>query len=157
MANLDAFVDDLARWVLSEANTIDGKPEARIWFVFDGFSASALRPDTAKFLTALARLCTTGINASRHRVVFCQLDHTLSSALQLRVAKYHTTPLTRDDIRDVIRTQAELQDDLSATDIDGVVDALADSVIGNANEPFENLTEIGTALIDVLTGAQSYG
>lgn len=156
-ANLDAYVDDLARWVLGVANTIPGKPNARIWFVFDGFSATALRPDTAKFLSALARLCTTGINAGRHRVVFCEFDHTLSSGLQLRVAKYHTEPITRDNIRDVIRTQASLQQGLGPSDLDGVVEALTNSVVGNATEPFEDLTEIGTALINALIGAQSYG
>ncbi len=156
-ANLDAFVDDLARWVLGVANKIPGKPNARVWFVFDGFSATTLRPDTAKFLTTMARLCTTGINARRHRVVFCELDHTLSSGLQMRVAKYHTEPISRGDIQDVIRVQASLQPGMTPGDVDAVVEALTDSVIGSAAGPFEDLTEIGTTLIETLTGAQSYG
>lgn len=156
-ANLDAYADDLAHWVLGAANTIPGKPNARVWFVFDGFSATALRSDTAKLLTALARLCTTGVNAQRHRIVFCELEHTLSAALQMRVAKYHTEPITRDDIRDVIRAQTSLQQGLTQSDLDAVVEALTDSVIGDAPEPFEDLTEIGGTLRETLAGAQSYG
>jgi len=150
--NLDAYTNKLAHWVLSVANGIDGMLNARVWFVLDGFSATALRPDTAKFLSTLARLCTTGLGARRHRAVFCQFEHALPSTLQMRVAKYRTEPITRD----VIRAQASLRQDLAPDEVDAVAETLTTRVIGDLPEPFEDLTEIGANLIEALTGAQSY-
>ena len=50
-----------------------------------------------------------------------------------------------------------MQQGLTAGDLEAVIETLTDKVIGEASEPFENLTDIGAALSAVLTGAQSYG
>ncbi|WP_146588823.1 hypothetical protein [Puniceibacterium confluentis] len=144
--NEDAYANDLAQRVIRAANTVPDVPDARVWFVFDGFSQKALRADTAKFFLALSLHCTKGINARRHRVVFCELAYALAAKIRMNVATYETEPLTRDHIRNVVSAAVALRSNLTATDIPAITDAITDAVLQGNAEPYVDLSEIGARL-----------
>ena len=152
-SNEDAYIIDLAQWVISIAN--EGQPHLnnnrrRVWFLFDGFATGVVRDDTAKFLVELARLCTGGVAAQLHRIVFCEFDFDVASRIKLKVENYNIEPLTSDDIRQIIHSVISADTNIPPTERDMVSDEALQLVIGDMAGPFVDLSEIGARLQDVI-------
>ena len=148
-SNEDAYIIDLAQWVIGAANEPQadlGGRRRRVWFVFDGFGEGVVREDTAGFLVALARHCTTGVAAELHRVVFCEFGHDVASQIKLKVETYDVEPLTRADLRQVIHSVVSGNPNFPAADHDRVSDETLEMVAGNQPGPFVDLREIGDRL-----------
>ncbi len=153
LTNEDAYITDLAQWVISSANAPQphlNRNRRRVWFVFDGFRGGVLREDTAKFLVELARQCTTGVAAQLHRVVFCEFDFDVASRIKLKVQKYSIEPVHAGDIRQILASVIEANPNIPAEHRDEVVGEALSIVTGNAVEPFTDLSEIGERLQQVI-------
>lgn len=153
LSNEDAYIVDLAQWVISVANEPQAHLEGRrrrVWFVFDGFGQGIVRDDTAKFLVELARQCTGGVAAKHHRVVFCEFEFDVASRIRLKVQNYDLEPVTAADFRSVIYSAISANPNIPETDREPVTDEALKLVTGDAPGPFWDLSEIGERLRDVI-------
>lgn len=153
LSNEDAYIVDLAQWVIASANEPQAHLEGRrrrVWFVFDGFGQGVVREDTAKFLVELARQCTGGVAAKQHRVVFCEFAYDVASRIRLKVQSYDVEPVTATDLREVIFSVISANPDIPEADRDPVTDEALKLVTGNMPEPFVDLSEIGQRLQEII-------
>lgn len=149
LSNEQAYLVDLAQWVITAANQPQPHLQnnrRRVWFVFDGFNSGALREDTARFLVELARLCTSGVAAQLHRVVFCEFDYDVASRIRLKVQPYRIEPVTADDLRPIIRSVVTANPQIPAADHDAVIAEALSMVTRDQPGPFVDLSEVGARL-----------
>lgn len=156
MTGEDAWIKELARWVIGAANETQpslNNNRRRVWFVFDGFNSATLRDDTARFMVELARQCTSGVAAQLHRVVFCEFDYDVVSRIKLKVQTYRIEPVTVADLRGVIRSVLSANPQVPAADLDAVTDEALRLVTRDEPGPFADLGEIGPRLQQMIEEA----
>lgn len=153
LSNEEAHLKELAQWVINAAN--EPQPHLqnnrwRVWFVFDGFNARALRDDTARFLVELARQCTSGVAARMHRVVFCEFDYDIASRIRLKVESYRTEPVSLEDLRPIVRSVIAANAAIPEADREAVIDETLRMVTENAPGPFADLSGVGARLQQII-------
>jgi hypothetical protein len=142
-SNLEAWLPELANWVITNANTASAG--VRVWLAIDGLRQGFVLPETGRFLAELARKCTLGVAAKRHRLLLSDFSEEYAGMLPIRVKQYRTEPITLADVQaivsEIIEASAFPQNDkptLSQEALKTVLDGLS--------PPLSEMTILGQRL-----------
>jgi hypothetical protein len=151
--NTDAWLIELANWVVSNANSASGG-SARAWFVIDGLRERVVLPDTALFLVKLAEKCALGVAAKRHRLVLSDFSEEHTGMLPIRIRRYSTEPITRADVEAIVTEIIDASAQFPDADKPALVTASVATMLEGLPLPLSNMTILGQRLQALIKRAQ---
>jgi hypothetical protein len=151
--NTDAWLIELANWVVANANSAV-RGSARAWFVIDGLRDRVVLPDTALFLVKLAEKCALGVAAKRHRLLLSDFAEEYTGLLPLKIKRYSTEPITRADVVAVVTEIIDASAQFPAADKPALVSEAVSTVLDGLSLPLSSMTILGQRLQALITRAQ---
>ena len=152
-ANVDAWLPELANWVIANANAAS-KGSARVWLVIDGLRQGFVLPETGRFLAKLARQCALGVAARRHRLLLSDFSEEHTGMLPTRVKRYNTEPITLADVQAVVTEIIQASTRFPPADKPELVKEALATVLQGLSPPLSSMATLGQRLEALIARAE---